>query len=310
VQPEQHETQPLAKCRKVIEVEGKFQKVPLDPRVPVKTVCIDTEANQQDQAELLSFLGKNSDMFAWSTSDVVGVSRYVIEHRLHFSPNVKPKKQKLRKMVEEKVQVTKAEVQRLLDAGFNREVTYPEWLSNAIMVKKKNGKWLMCIDFTDLNKCCPKDDFPLVRIDKIVDSATASEIMTLLDCFSGYHQIWLRTEDEEKTSFITPFRTYCYLKMSEGLRNTRPTLCRMMKEALKDQVGRNVVSYVDDIVVASKKKKNYLSDLVETFANMREAKLKLNLEKCVFGITRGKVLGCLVSMKGIEANPDKIRAIT
>jgi hypothetical protein len=87
-------------------------------------------------------------------------------------------------MVEEKVQVTKAEVQRLLDVGFIREVTYPEWLSNVIMVKKKNGKWLMCIDFTDLNKCCLKDDFPLVRIDKIVDSIAASEIMTLLDCFS------------------------------------------------------------------------------------------------------------------------------
>jgi hypothetical protein len=84
----------------------------------------------------------------------------------------------------------------------------------------------------------------------------------------------------------------------------------MMKAALKDQVGRNVVSYVDDIVVASKKKKNYLSDLAETFANMREAKLKLNPKKCVFGITRRKVLGCLVSMKGIEANPDKIRTIT
>jgi hypothetical protein len=81
----------------------------------------------------------------------------------------------------------------------------------------------MCIDFTDNNKCCPKDDFPLPRIDKIIDFAIASEMMALLDCFSGYHQIWLRAEDEEKTSFITPFGTYCYLRMSEGLRNAGPT---------------------------------------------------------------------------------------
>jgi hypothetical protein len=98
--------------------------------------------------------------------------------------------------------------------------------------------------------------------------------------------------------------------MPEGLHNAGPTFCRMTKVALKDQVGRNVLSYVDDIVVVSKKKQNYIADLGETFVNMREDKLKLNTEKCVFGITKGKVLGCLVSMKGIEANPDKIRAIT
>jgi hypothetical protein len=89
--------------------------------------------------------------------------------------------------------------------------------------------------------------------------------------------------------------------LPEGLRNTGPTFCRMMKVALKDQVGRNVLSYADDIIVESKKRATYISDLVETFTNMREARLKLNPEKCIFGITRGKVLGCLVSMKGIKA---------
>jgi hypothetical protein len=142
-------------------------------------------------------------MFAWSTSDLVGVNRDVIEHQLQVRTNTKPKKQKLRKMADEKIEAAKAEVQRLLDAGFIREVTYPEWLSNVVMVKKKNGKWRMCIDFTDLNKCCPKDDFPLTRIDQIVNSAAASEVMALLDYFSAYHQIWLPPEDEEKTSFST-----------------------------------------------------------------------------------------------------------
>jgi hypothetical protein len=151
-----------------------------------------------------------------------------------------------------------------------------------------------------LKKCCTKDD---------VDSAAGCEMMVLLDCSPDYHQFWLHKEDEEKTSFITPFGMYCYFRMPKCLCNTGSTFCRMMNAALKDQVGRNVVSYIDDIVVASKKKTFYISDLAETFANIGEAQLKLNPEKCIFGVTRGKVLGCLVSMKGIEANSDKIRAI-
>jgi hypothetical protein len=131
---------------------------------------------------------------------------------------------------------------------------------------------------------------------------------SLLDYFFVYHQIWIHREDVEKTSFITPFSTYCYLLMPEGLCNAGPTFCRMTKVALKDQVGRNVLSYVDDMVIASRKD-TYTSNLVETFMNMRKAKLKLNPEKCIFGVTRGKVIGSLVSTKGIETNSDKIIAI-
>jgi hypothetical protein len=99
----------------------------------------------------------------------------------------------------------------LVSAGVIREVTYPEWLANTVMVKKANGKWRMCIDFTDLKKACPKDEFPLPRIDSLVDATATSELMSLLDCYSGYHQIWMKKEDKSKTSFITPSGTYCYL---------------------------------------------------------------------------------------------------
>jgi hypothetical protein len=116
----------------------------------------------------------------------------------------------------------------------------------------------MCTNFTNLNNWSSKDDFLLSRIDKVMDSAAGCETMTLLDCFSGFHQIWLRKEDEEKTSFITPFDTYCYLRMSEGLKNAGPILCRMMKAILKDQMQRNSFAYVDDIVVASRKKATHI----------------------------------------------------
>jgi hypothetical protein len=126
------------------------------------------------------------------------------------------------------VKAVEAEVQRLQDAQVIREVKYPVWLANTVPVKKKNGKWRMCMDFTDLNKACKKDDFPLERVDKIVDDAANSEMLSLLDMFSGYHQIRVRKEDEEKTSFITPFGTFCFVRMPEGLKNAGCTFSRMM----------------------------------------------------------------------------------
>jgi hypothetical protein len=139
------------------------------------------------EEELLLFLDKNSDVFTWRTSDLTGVSRDIIEHKLEVNPSAWPRKQRLRKMSDEKITVAKAEVPRLLDAGFICKVYYSSWLTNIVMVKKKNDKWRMCTDFTDLNKCCLKDDFPLTRIDKVVDSTVGCEIMTLLDCLLGYH---------------------------------------------------------------------------------------------------------------------------
>jgi ribonuclease HI len=134
-------------------------------------------------------------------------------------------------------------------------------------------------------------------------------MLSLLDMFSRHHQIRVRKEDEEKTSFITPFGTFCFVRMPEGLKNAGCTFSRMIAIVLHPQIRRNILVYVDDIVVKSVQRKDHISDLVETFANMRAANLKLNPEKCVFVIHKGKVLGCLVSTKGIEANPDKIRAL-
>jgi hypothetical protein len=202
-------------------------------------------------------------------------------------------------MSDDKVEGARNEVKRLLSASVIREVTYPEWLANTVMVKKANGKWRMCIDFTNLNKACPKDEFPLPRIDSIVDAAATSKLMSLLDYYSGYHQIWMK-EDEPKTSFITPSGTYCYIRMSEELKNAGGSFSRMTaKEVLHSQIGRNMLTYVDDIIVKSTKQENHVSDLQETFANFRRAGLKLNPEKCVFGVKKGKFLGCLVSTKGI-----------
>jgi hypothetical protein len=187
-------------------------------------------------------------------------------------------------MSDEKTEAAKAEVHRLLEANFIEPVAYPTWLANVVMVQKKINKWRMCIDFTSLNKACPKDNFLLPQIDKVVNSVARCKVMSLLDCFSGYHQIYMKEEDKASTSFITPFGMYCFIRMPEGLKNTGWTLSRLTKTVLESQVGWNIFTYVDDIVVASKNKEDHLAELAETFANMQDAWLRLNPKKCVFGV--------------------------
>jgi hypothetical protein len=189
-------------------------------------VLLGSQLSDEQEKTLTRFLFNNKDVFAWSANDLCGVNRDVIEHSLSVDPSFRPRKQRLWKMSDDKAEGARNEVKRLHSAGVIREVKYPEWLANTVMVKKANGKWRMCIDFIDLNKACPKDEFPLPRIDSLVDATASSELMSLLDCYSGYHQIWMKKEDEPKTSFITPSGTYCYLRMHEGL--------KMLEEALAE----------------------------------------------------------------------------
>jgi polyhydroxyalkanoate synthesis regulator phasin len=277
--------------------------------MPNRAVTIGAHLSPEEENELIQFLNKNKDVFAWSSKDLQGVDRDIIEHTLETDEKITLKKQKLKKMSEEKVKAVEAEVQRLQDVKVIREVLYPVWLANTIPVKKKNGKWRMCVDFTYLNKACKNDDFPLERVDKIVDDADNSEMLSLMDMLSGYHQIRVRREDEEKTSFITPFRTFCFVRMPEALKNAGCTFSRMISIVLHPQLWRNILAYVDDIIVKSIQRRDHISDLAETFANLRAANLRLNPEKRVFGIHKGQVLGCLISTKGIEANPDKIKSM-
>ena len=154
---------------------------------------------------------------------MLGVPREEAEHSLDQDKTVKPVKQRLRRSVQDRKEAIRVEVTRLLAAGFIREVAHPDWLANPVLVKKKNGEWRMCVDYTDLNKHCPKDPFPLPRIDQVVDSTAGCVLLSFLDCYSGYHQIALKESDQEKTSFITPFGAYFYNTMILGLKNAGAT---------------------------------------------------------------------------------------
>jgi hypothetical protein len=167
----------------------------------------------------------------------------------------------------------------------------------------------MCVDYTNLNKACPKDPFPLPRIDQVIDSIAGCELLSFVDAYSGFHQIPLYEPNQIKTYFITPYGAYCYLTMPFGLRNAGATYQRSMQKCLHDQIDKNVQVYVDDIVIKTKESKTLIDDLRETLANLRRFRMKLNPAKCTFGVPAGKLLGFLVSSRGIEVNPGKIRAI-
>ena len=152
-----------------------------------------------------------------------GVDRQVISHHLNVDPKMLPIKQKKRNISGERQKAAQEEVDKLLNAGFIREVFYPDWLANVVVVPKPNGKWRMCVDFTDLNKACPKDSYPLPRIDKLIDETSGYELLSFMDAFSGYHQIMMYPPDEEKTAFITDKGTYCYRVMPFGLKNAGAT---------------------------------------------------------------------------------------
>ena len=140
-------------------------------------------------------------------------------HRLNVASSAKPGRQKIKRFHLDRHSVIQVEVDNLLHNGFIRAVKYPEWLANVVVVPKKGNKWRVCGDYTDLNDACPKDSFPLPRIDHIVDASARHDMLSFLDAFSGYHQIPMHPPDEEKTSFITPHGLYCYNVMPFGLKN-------------------------------------------------------------------------------------------
>jgi hypothetical protein len=238
-----------------------------------------------------------------------GIPREVIEHHLKIHPDARPIRQKPRKQSIERQNFIREEVRKLLQAGFIEEVYHLVWLANSVVVPKANGKLWMCIDYTNLNKVCTKDPYPLPRIDQIVDSTSGYDLLSFIDAYSGFHQIKMARDDRKHTVFVTVDGLYWYIVMPYGLLNALPTFARAMNITLGDLVRDIVEVYVDDIVVKTRESNSLLENLAQVFDKLRATSTKLNLKKCVFGVSAGKLLGFLVSHRGIEANPDKVRAI-
>ncbi|RDY12593.1 hypothetical protein CR513_02586, partial [Mucuna pruriens] len=194
----------------------------------------------------------------------------------------------------------KEEVEKQWNAGgFLVVSNYPQWVANIVPVPKKDGKVRMCVDYRDLNRASPKDNFPLPHIDVLVDNTAQHAFFSFMAGFSGYNQILMAEEDREKMTFITFWGTFCYKVMQFGLKNAGATYQRAMVTLFYDMMHKEIEVYVDDMIAKSKSPEQHLKDLRKL----------LNPIKCTFGVKSGKLLGFVVNERGIEIDPDKVKAI-
>ncbi|RDX77100.1 hypothetical protein CR513_42829, partial [Mucuna pruriens] len=202
---------------------------------------IGTTLAKEEESRLVSFLWRNKDVFSWSLVDMPRINPKFLCHCLS----------RKRKLGEEKRRVAREETRKLLVVGFIKEIQYPTWLANIVMVKKASNKWQMCIDYIDLNKACPKDLYPLPNIDLLVDGASGYALLSFMDTYSRYNQIRMHPRDEAKIALITNVGTFCYKVMPFGLNNVGATYQRLMDEIFEEIIGTHLEVYVDDMVVKS-----------------------------------------------------------
>ena len=201
------------------------------------------------------------------------------------------------------------EVTKQLKVRFIKLVHQAKWIDNVVLVHEKDGKVRLCVDFRDLTKACPKDDSSLPHIDVLVDNTTSSALMSFMDGFSGYNQIKMAPRDMTKTTFTMEWGIYCYIVMPFGLKNASATYQRMATALLHDIMHNEVEMYVDDMIVKANEREGHIVNLRKFFERIKKYRLRLNPQKCTFGITTGKLLGFLVSVRGIEDDPSMIKAI-
>uniref|UniRef100_A0A2N9HE18 RNA-directed DNA polymerase n=1 Tax=Fagus sylvatica TaxID=28930 RepID=A0A2N9HE18_FAGSY len=250
-----------------------------------RPVSISASLSVEERTHLIELLKEYQDVFAWQYDEMPGIDPKLVAHSLNVEPGTRPVVQSMRTFHPEvEAQITQ-EVKKLLAAGFIKPIQHPRWLSNIVPVKKKNGQIRCCVDFRNLNKACPKDEFPLPNMDLLIDSAAGHAMFSFMDGFSGYNQIFMSPRDAEKTAFRTPIGNFYYTVMPFGLKNAGATYQRTMTAMFHDMMHREIEDYVDDIV------------------------LKMNPLKCAFGVSAGKFLGFLVHRRGIDVDPARSSAI-
>uniref|UniRef100_A0A2N9IZB2 Uncharacterized protein n=1 Tax=Fagus sylvatica TaxID=28930 RepID=A0A2N9IZB2_FAGSY len=274
-----------------------------------REVKIGTRCAAEQKEALIALLREFHEIFAWSYQDMPGLDTDIVVHKIPLKPECKPVKQALRRMKPEVILKIKEEVEKQLKAGFLSTVTYSDWVANIVPVPKKDGKVRMCVDYRDLNRASPKDNFPLPHIDTLVDNTATNVVFSFMDGFSGYNQIKMAEEDKSKTAFITHWGTFVYDVMPFGLKNAGATYQRAMVTLFHDMIHHEIEVYVDDMIAKSRTAQDHLTDLRKLFQRLKKYQLRLNPNKCAFGVTSGKLLGFIVSGRGIEIDPAKVQAI-
>ncbi|GAU18261.1 hypothetical protein TSUD_176030 [Trifolium subterraneum] len=230
--------------------DGEFELVPLGED-PTKGVKIGADLPDLVKRQLKACLRENAELFAWSVAEMPGIDPEVACHQLTIDPRASVVVQRRRKQSPEKAEAARKAVKDLLEANFIAEAQYTTWLSNVVLVKKSNGKWCMCVDYTDLNRACPKDAYHLPNIDKLVDNSSGFKLLSFMDAYYGYNQIKMAEIDKKKTTFMTETGNYYYNVMPFRLKNAGATYQRMMNKVFHNEIGDMLEVYMDDMIVKS-----------------------------------------------------------
>ena len=274
--------------RKVTPITSSIELIDFGTPDQPREIRIGSSLSPDERSILINLLRSYLDVFAWSYEDTSGLDSSIVQHHLPILSHARLVKQKLRRLHPRWSLQFKEEIQKQLSVGFLSMVEYPEWLANVVPVPKKDGKVRVYVDFRDLNKASPKDDFPLPHIDMLVDNIAGHSMLSFMDGFSWYNQIMMALENMEKTSFITEWGTYCYRVMSFGLKNAGSTYQRAATTLFHDMMHRDVEVYVDDMIVKSQDRADHLAALQRVFERIRHFRLRLNPKKCTFGVTSRK----------------------
>ncbi|GKB34340.1 reverse transcriptase domain-containing protein [Tanacetum coccineum] len=264
---------PAKNEERVLSCINAGEKIIVNDKYPDQTVTIRKQLPEHFKKELQNLLKSNADVFAWTHADMTGIPRTIMvegkpfntEHKLNEYSHVKPIKQNKRGLGPDHSMEACKEIEELTKAGILRKVKHQTWVANPVMVKKSDGGWRMCVDFTDINKACPKDCYPLPEIDWKIESLLGFRLKCFLDAYKGYHQIQMAKEDEDKITFYVGEGVFCYKKMPFGLKNARATYQRLVDKVFSHQIRRNLEAYVDDMVIKSTSEKEMLKDIQETF---------------------------------------------
>jgi hypothetical protein len=280
----------------------ELDEVDIGPRDKPHPTFINKKFEPSLWEPMIALLKEYSDCFAWDYTEIPGLDRSIIEHRLPLKKGFRPFQQWARQMRTEALEEVKKEIEKMLEVGFTRLCRYTEWISSNVPVQKKDGQWWVSVDFRNLNRATPKEEYPMPVAETLINAAAGNKILSFMDGNAGYNHIFMALEDIHKTAFRVPgvVGLFKHVVMTVGLKNVGATYQHAMNYIYHDLIGKFVEIYINDVVVRSTLTGGHLEVLCQVFKWTRRFGLKMNPKKCAFGVLDGHFLGFLVHERGIE----------
>jgi hypothetical protein len=274
-----------------------------------KYVKLSSNLSNEQRVEYVDLLKVFVDVFSWTYEYLRTYDTNTIEHKIPLKEETKTFRQKLRQINPMLLHIMEKEVKKLLDVKIIIPLRYFELVANLVPVRKKNGEIILCVDFRNLNRISKKDNYPLPKMEHILQRVTGSSRMSMIDGFSGYNQIFVLPKDKEKTTFTTPWGTFMYAKISFGLMNAGATLQRAMDISFIGEKENFVFIYLDEITVFLQSNKEHYHHLKKVFLKCRKFGLSINPKNSLFVMKEGKLLGHIVSAEGVRIDSRRLEAI-